>query len=92
MGYHPLSTTHTVNQQIPSNLLKQGIQNCFKISSVTKSFKKIKIFSLSLELTQTSCSIDLTASAQWAYGTIFFVQVSMARGVISKIYAIKFHM
>jgi hypothetical protein len=39
-----------VNQQIPSNLLKQGIKNCFKISAVTKSPTKIKIFSLSLEL------------------------------------------
>jgi hypothetical protein len=81
-----------VNQQIPSNLLKQGIKNCFKISAVAKSLTKIKIFSLSLELTQDSCSIDLTALAQWAYGTILFVQASFARAVISKIHAIKFNM
>jgi hypothetical protein len=92
MGYHPLSITHTVNQRVPSNLLKQGIKNCFKISAVTRSLTKIKIFSLSLELTQDSCSIDLTASAQWAYGTILFVQAPIARAVISKIHPIEFHM
>ena len=53
MGLSSSFTTHAVNQQIPSNLLKQGIQNCLKISSVTKSLTKIKIFSLSLELTKT---------------------------------------